>query len=457
MNPASLLDTTSDSAPFAPQTGWLPRVIEKLRSPAFRHSALSVADQAVVSGASFAGSVLVGRFCSPDELGVYALAFSVLLLARAIQGDVVSGPYLIYCHRRQSAALARYTGSSLIHQAVMSVLSLLAIGGLVVGIAHSGGSPGLISALVSLMVAVPFVLLREHLRQMSFAHLRLTEVLWLDVFVAAIQLGVIGWLASKGLLSVPAVYVAMAVGCGLAALAWWITRPDAVSFGAVDAWADWCSNWQFGRWALASQLVSRAMSYLAPWLIAWTHGEAATGLLAACVTVVNLAGMFVTGVSNCLTPRAARAYADGGATALRSVLHESVILFLVTIGGFCLAVGLSGDLLITLVYGDRFAGTSFVLLFLALQMLANSLGIVMGNGLWAVDRPRANFLADVATMTTTAAAMAVAVPTWGVTGAAFGLLMGTAVGAITRTWILLGVMRQRALATDDQLQGETSS
>ena len=45
----------------------------------------AVLDQAVVSGTSFATSVLLGRFASQQELGVYYLALSVVYFARGVQ------------------------------------------------------------------------------------------------------------------------------------------------------------------------------------------------------------------------------------------------------------------------------------------------------------------------------------------------------------------------------------
>lgn len=434
----------------------LRRAVARLRSASLRQTAASVCDQAVVSGTSFASSVLIGRCCAPEDLGVYSLALSVLLLARGVQGDVVSAPYLVYCHRRGASRLARYTGSSLIHQAALTLATLLAIGGFTVGISQGSGSAGLATAMWSVVAAAPFVLLREHLRQLSFAQLRLGEALVLDFLVALIQLGALGLLAWNGTLTVPAVYAAMGVGCALACLSWWVAKPDAVTFSFADAWTDWWSNWEFGRWTLASQLVSRAMSYFAPWLIALTHGAAATGLMAASLTVVNLVGMFVTGVSNYLTPRAARAYAEGGAASLRTVLLESLAVYLAAIGGFCAFLALTGDLLITFVYGNRFAGAPLVLLLLALQLLVNSVGIVVGNGLWAVDRPRANFLADVVTFVGTGAALAALVPEFGVTGAALGLLLGTAAGTVTRTWTLFRVLHRTSLRADSGV-GEGNS
>ena len=45
-----------------------------------RDRALSVLDQGVVSGTRFLTTVLIGRACAPEELGLYSLGFSVVLI-----------------------------------------------------------------------------------------------------------------------------------------------------------------------------------------------------------------------------------------------------------------------------------------------------------------------------------------------------------------------------------------
>ena len=430
---AAVIVEPMDSAPaVAARPTIPPRAEQRQRWDSLERTLLSVVDQAIVSGASFASSVLIGRLCSQDEFGAYALALSVLLLARGIQSEIVSAPYLIYCHRRRDAALARYVGSSLIHQAISTLAVVLAVGGLAAGIAIAGHSDRLASALSCLAVAAPFILLREHLRQISFSQLRLAEAVLLDAIASTIQLGMLGWLAWQGELSVTTVYAAMGVGCAVSCLGWFARRPMRISFDRRDAWKDWRSNWEFGRWTLASHLVARAMSYLAPWIVAVVHGEAATGLMAACITIVNLVGMFVTGVSNYLTPRAARAFQDGGHRALWPVLTEALAIFVISVGSFSLFLMLTGDWFTRLVYGAQYSGTGAILLILSLRLLADSIGIVAGNGLWAVDRPRANFVADAATLVSTAAMLTVLVSCYGVVGAACGLLLGTLVGTIVR-------------------------
>src|SRR5437879_3484327 len=113
----------SEISPDLPAAGVLNRAAGALRqlaaSSVLRSSGLSVLDQAVVSGTSFATSVLLGRFTSQQELGVYYLALSVIYFARGVQEQLVSAPYMIYCSRKQGAALAEYAGSALMHQCVV--------------------------------------------------------------------------------------------------------------------------------------------------------------------------------------------------------------------------------------------------------------------------------------------------------------------------------------------------
>ena len=60
-----------------------------------------------------------------------------------------------------------------------------------------------------------------------------------------------------------------------------------------------------------------------------------------------------------------------------------------------------GDQPAVLVYGERCGGTGLILALAAASMLANSLSITAGNGLWALERPRANFAADACTLAVT--------------------------------------------------------
>jgi O-antigen/teichoic acid export membrane protein len=232
----------------------------------------------------------------------------------------------------------------------------------------------------------------------------------------------------------------MGAACAAASLGWFLAAKGPLSFVRRQFLSDWKHNWTFARWSLASFLIASTTPVLMPWIVALTHGKAATGALGACVTLINVAGIYVTGVSNMLTPRAARAFTHGGRAELSGVLKRTALLFLATLGTFCLAVVLAGDLPTTLVYGSRFSGMSTVLTLLAVSMLVNSMGITAGNGLWAMERPAANFAADLCCFAATVGAAAILVGPLGVLGAAAAILAGTGAGAAVRFFTLVRLL-----------------
>lgn len=418
------------------------RVVARILKRALSKGALSVFDQAVVSGTSFLTTVFVGRACSQQDLGVFYLAMSIVLFVRAVQSDVVSAPYMIYCHRHRGRSLAKYSGSSLVHQLLLSMLTLLGLT-VLLGLSHGGLAPAALLPTVQVMLGVvPFLLLREFIRNFAFSHLRMAVAVGMDLFVATVQLSSLAWLALSGELTVERVYLVMGVACALACSGWFIAKRPPLRFDPRRVWTDWRANWVFAKWALAGQLVGRAAGYVMPWIIAVLHGEAATGILAACITLVNMAGMFVTGMSNFLTPRSAKAFASGGLPELRGVLAKAATVYAATIGLFFLVMTVAGEHVATLVYGSGFEGAGPLLAILAFGMLANSLGLTAGNGLWALDRAKSNFKADLANLIITFGVLVCCVGPLGVLGAALATTAGFVVGAVVRWLTLLRIMAE---------------
>jgi O-antigen/teichoic acid export membrane protein len=299
--------------------------------------------------------------------------------------------------------------------------------------------------LLALAGALPFLLLREFMRLFSFSHLRMVPALLADSLIAAIQISVLIVLVWRHSLSVEATFAAMGAACAIACCAWFLIERHPLNFASALAIGHWRENWSFARWGLGGQLINRGAAYATPWIVALAHGDAATGVLAACTTLVNLAGTFVAGVSNFLTPRAARAFAEGGVAELLLVLRRTATVFVIVVGTFCLAILLFGDPIARLIYGDRFSGMGAVLTVLAFGALASSLGLTAGNGLWAINRPGTNFAADVATLVVSIALLAALVGPLGVLGAALASSGGTIAGAAIRWYVLaklLGELRR---------------
>lgn len=425
------------------------RLAAALSDGVVRKGMASVFDQGIVSGTSFVTSVLIGRLCSPNELGVYYLALSIVLFLRGIQEQIVSAPYAVYCHRHKDNELAGYTGSTLMHQLVLATMTVLGLSGLAIAVTHGFGPIELSTAAWALAGAAPLMLFREYLRHLAFSRLKLRTAILLDACVATVQLGGLALLAWFDMLTVANVYLVMGTACAVAGTGWWLLRAEPFAFIASRVLPDWKSNWKFSRWALASHLVGCSTPYILPWFVAAVDGTAATGILAACTTLVGLANAFVMGLSNYLTPKAAQSYADGGVTQLRRVLRKTAVLFGTTLGGFTLVTVVAGNLVAVLVFGEQYADAGPILAVLASGLLASSFGVTAGNGLWAMEKPAANFRADVVALIATIIAAVTLTPAYGVLGAAVASLIGAAIDAGIRCWTLRQLMNEELSSGGD--------
>jgi O-antigen/teichoic acid export membrane protein len=396
---------------------------------------LSLVDQGLVSATGFATSVLIGRLCDPRELGVYYLALSIVLFIRGIQEQIISTPYMIFNHRRLGAARDAYLGSCFAHQAMTAGFTVLGLAGLGTALSLGVGPPTLLPAVYVLLGAAPALLLREFLRQMSFAHLRLHAVLLLDASVAALQLGGLAIFAWRGWISPSAALAAMGGASAVACMTWFFTERPRMHFAQEHIVADWRRNWAFSRWTLAGQVMGTAVPFVLPWLLAHWHGASATGTLAACSTLVGVGNMFLTGVSNYLTPKAAKAYVHEGIPGLQRVLKLAGGACLVVLGGFTLLIAVAGEWLVRLAFDGKYEHVGVVMTVLALSTLVNSLSVTASNGLYALEQVRANFRVDVCVTIVSLFAAALVLPL-GVLGAALATFSGTVTGAIVRILIV---------------------
>lgn len=406
----------------------------------------AVLDQGIVSGLGFATCSILAVACGRFELGVAHLVLTILVLAMHVQGELVSAPFTVYRQRQRLEDRPAYTGSMFVHQAWLAALSLLGVCGFL-AVLHSGIGPAhLIAPLWMLLLAMPFCLMHGFLRHMAFACFQFRVALAMDIAVTWIQLGTIFALFLRGTLSVSSIFVAMGAASAIACVAWYLVRPEPFRVVWRQSWDDWRTNWLFGRWAMLSHVVGSAMTYVLPWMLVALHDEAATGTLAACSKLSALAGTFVVGVAHYLTPRAVASYTSHGLAGLQRVLGAAAGVFIVAVGAYCVIVFVAGDILLTALFGDEFSGAGTVVSVLSVAVLLNSLSVVAGNALWAIDRPQANLFGDVAALAAALAAAVWLVGGWGALGAAAAILVGGGVGAVVRGVTFLILSRRIAAA-----------
>jgi O-antigen/teichoic acid export membrane protein len=408
----------------------------KSRFPSASQGLFSIFDQAIVSATSFATAAIIGRTTSPGELGLYYLVLSIVVVLSGVQDQLVLSPYAVYSKRRDGRDLSEYAGSIWAHQ--FALTALIVIGALAaIAACTATGNTRHLPGLWALVGAGPLLMLRDSIRRFTFANLHVKSAIALDAIVAIVQLGGLAALAYFDSLTLLRIYAVMGAACGLACVIWFSIDRTHIHIVRERIVPDWCHNWSFGKWALRSFLVGNTTAPAMLWILDVAVGTAATGLLGACTTIVGLTNVIMSGVSNVLTPQAAQAFTSGGAAELKRVLAHTAAFFTVSLGAFALFVLATSDFLAVIVFGDSFQGSGPILFALALSALMNSLGMVAGNGLWAINQPRFNFIADVGSMAATLLTAAILIVPLGALGAALATLAGTTVAAVVRTIIFL--------------------
>ena len=401
---------------------------------------LSIFDQAIVSGTSFLTAAIMGRLTSPEELGFYFFILSVIRFASGIGSHVIIAPYMVYSKRRNGPELAEYAGSMWGHHFISTFIAGL---GLVVAIAICQvlGKSSLLPGLWALLGAGPLLLLREAIRRFTFANLQVRSAIALDTIVAILQLGGLTLLIYWGRLSLYSAYAVMGGSCLIASLSWLGLERPTIRLVPQRVLPDWQLNWSFGKWALRSYLVGDTSFYIALWLLSATSGAAATGILGACDTIVGVMNVILIGVGNVLTPLAASALASGGKKELQRVIFQAAVFLGITLGLFSLVAIFSGDWLVVAVFGSMYRGSGLVLITMALAILMTALNMCAGSGLWAIDQPRANFIADVCCLIVTLIAALLFIRPFGALGAAMTVLAGATAACAARATVLARLLQ----------------
>jgi O-antigen/teichoic acid export membrane protein len=417
------------------------------RFPSASQGLLSIFDQGVVSATAFLTAAIVGRLTSPDQLGLYYLVLSIVILVSGVQDAAIGGPYMVLSKRRHGQELAEYSGSMWVHQFVLTALTFCMLCIAIAGF-WAAGNTTIMPGLLALLGAGPLILLRDGVRRFAFANLEVKAVIALDIAVSVVQLGGLLLLGYFGKLSVLSIYAVMAGACTLACLGWYLLDTPHLSFRRQKLLPDWLHNWAFGKWALWSYAMSGTMPAVMLWILGLAIEPAATAMLGVCTTLIGMSNVIVSGVSNVLTPMAAKAYAAGGGVELRRILSLAAAFIGLTIGSVCLGALAFGNWLVVLVFGNHYQGAGLIPFILAVSALMTGMQMVAGNGLWAIHKPRSAFVADASGMFVTLIAAATLIFPLGVLGAALAILGGSTTAATMRIVILI-----RNMAADGASHG----
>ena len=400
-----------------------------------RKGLVTLSGQAVTSGTNFLTGIIIGRTLAKEEFGLYMLGFSIVLIVTNLQSSLISTPYNVYSPRLKNTDYAKYTGSTLIHQLALSALAIFSLS--VAGITLSLGiGPHELTPVVwALVVVITFIMLKEYVRRIYFAGLRMKTAFILDLFVAVVQIGGLLLLLHLGLLSVTYAYFIVGLACGLPALSLLFWSRREFIFSIHEALADLRRNWMLAKWVCAATITVTLSGELFPWFLAGFHGTDATGIYSACQWPVFLTNPLLLGMGNILGPKTAHAFSQGGRGKLDRVVITTTLVILLPISVICLGLILWGGSIVTLMFGEKYAGYGWVVAILAFYPLISSLALPTNFALIAIERPDGILKSNLGGGVVTLLFGIPLVSLYGVGGAAVATVCSYSVDVSLRLWI----------------------
>jgi O-antigen/teichoic acid export membrane protein len=434
LGPTLTLPADCEAAP-------LRRLWDRLCALAVKRSTLALADQMVVSGTSFLTTVLVGRFAGASELGVYSIGFSIVVLIICLQDSLVMAPYTVFSQRLEGDAQAEYAGSALLLHRILALVALVGLGAAAGVLWLTSGSSRLVQVLFVLSLATPLILMREFRRRLAFAHLQVGPAAIIDVAVMVLQLASLGVLAILGAVSAVTAHGTVGLACALSGGFGLLLIRRNMIVRRETAISELRRSWVFGRWIVCGQMIGVVHGFALYWLLALMLGASATGVFAACMTVVLLSNPFILGMSNILGPHLARAFANGGRDEVRRVAAKNTLILGGMMAGFVALVALFGNDVMRLFYGSEYSGNGLTISLLGLGVLATALGIPTDHGLRALERPDLAFRASFVGLAVTLIAASLLAVWWEMPGAACGAMAGSIAGTAVRVLSFLPLVR----------------
>lgn len=424
-------------APKRTRRRFLPFRVNFSSERALNQGFLSLADQAIASVTNFATGVIIARASSKEEFGLYMLGFTLILLVTDLQTSLIATPYMVYAPRLQGRAHAQYTGSTLIHQVVFSLLATLVVIGAACAARFGVGPHGLEPVLWALAGVGSLIMLREFVRRICFASLKLRTVFVFDTFIGVGQICGLLVLAHFKLLSASRAYWVIGATCGLAVLCWlWLNRHHYY-LHIDESVLDLKRNLIFGKWVFASGLLWTASTNLYPWLLAFFHGAAAAGVFAACLGVVSASNPALLGIQNFLGPKIAHVYATRGRIGLRKFVLKISGSMAIPVSLLTLIMIIWGDRFIGLLYGSRYTGNGRVVAILACNLLLSAVVFSYSRALFAIERADLDFALNFAAIFIMLTLGLWLVKIHGPFGAALGLIIAGGVTSILRVGAFL--------------------
>lgn len=388
----------------------------------------AVVDQALFSLGNFAVLMLLARWLTPGEFGLFTVAHTAFLLVATGYGAVVVEAMLVHGARRFEGRLPEYSGAVLLFQLPVALLAamLIAAAGLICHFAHSAELSRtlfMMSAVTPLLLAL-WIARRPAYVEMQPHRAVVGGATYLMVVVFVLQV-----LVATGSLTTLSAMVALAVASVVATLT--LLLPARIAW--PGGWGDPIvrevarTHWSYGKWAMASGFLGMLPTQLCYLVLPEFSGVESAGALRAVSNLILPLIQINIALGGILMPAMARH--RGTRHGRRITLAAAATTVLVPLVAWVM-LGLLAEPLLALCYGESYAGFGWLVWMIGMTPALLGFSTLLNMILQARGRQDGVFYATLASALFAATAGVGLIAYDGLRGAAAGVNLSLVVATL---------------------------
>lgn len=403
------------------------------------HVSIAFGDQALISAANFVGGIMFARFLGLHEFGRFSLAWMAAEFIGSLQFAAIIQPMLNIGPKQSPGDSETYYAAVKVQQGIFGLAVTLAVLIAVKLLGHLFGSDGFGDLAVPLAATVAAYQTHAFLRRYFFVRRRARLALRIDVLRYAIQLGgtvAIGLFVYQGMAADTGLWiVAIAAGAGAMPGLLYLgnVRPGVAALVAATR-----RHWHFSKWLMPSAVMFWMSSQTLFIVSGLVLGATAVGVLSAAKAVAGIINILLLALDNFAPAQAARAFHAAGSAALRRYLGRLAVGAGIASLAVVVILNLEADLIVRLIYGNKFEGVSSIVRIFSIAGFLFTLGTVLVIWSAAIELTKTIFLSQAAS----AAFSVLAAYPLGRYGGIEGIAIGTVFAEAIRLGYLFATFRK---------------
>jgi len=392
---------------------------------------VAVLDQGILSAANFVLYILLARWLTANDYGMFALSFSIYMFLFAIHYALLQEPVSVLGHSPHLLEPSRYFSALIVVHLLVTcatALPTLLAAGLLHALPGGAENQGLSQTLGTLAVFSPFMLCVWLSRRTAYLAQRPRLALATSAIYSSTLGGALFLMKTWAWTSPAAAFAAMGIASVSASI--WLLRKFSPNPRLSDYTREiFRQHWGFGRWLLALGLVAWVSKDAYFFLSAALIGTEQTGAFRAIANLLNPLDQVLTALGVLLLPWLSARCSSGESPRIKGpALYITLAATAITLA-YLAVISLLASPLLGLLYRGKYSDFAWMLPGLTLVQLFRAISMGSFLGLLATQNSRAVFRSGFAGAVITLTVGLGLMRWWGLKGLVGSLLLSAVVPA----------------------------